>query len=169
MSSPGFLLDENVPLALQAQLRRREPTIQVSVVGQVDAPPKAAPDSELLYWIEERGCLLVTNNRATMPVHLRGHLAAGRHVPGILILPSPLDLGTVLEDLLLIWAVGRPDEFQDRISYLPLRESPSPCFLDPRLSKKVLSSTCLADSSTTSRRTTENGAPRSSSRYRIGP
>lgn len=121
MSSPDFLLDENVPLAIRAQLRRREPTIQVSVVGRPGAPPKGTPDPDLLCWIEEQDCLLVTNNRATMPVHLRDHLAADRHVPGILILPSPLDLGTVIEDLILIWGAGRPDEFQDQISYLPLR------------------------------------------------
>jgi hypothetical protein len=121
VSSPGFLLDENVPLAIRAQVRRREPAIRVSVVGQSGAPPKGTPDPDLLRWIEEQDCLLVTNNRRTMPVHLRDHLAAGRHVPGILILPSLLDLGAVIEDLMLIWGASRPDEFQDQITYLPLR------------------------------------------------
>jgi hypothetical protein len=121
MSSPGFILDENVPLAIWAQLRRREPAIRVSVVGQPDAPSKGTSDPDLLCWIEEQDCLLVTNNRTTMPVHLRDHLAANHHVPGILVLPSPLNLGTIIEDLIQIWGASRPGEFQDQISYLPLR------------------------------------------------
>ena len=121
MSSIGFLLDENVPLALRAQLRRRDPTIPVKVVGQPGAPPKGTPDPDLLCWIEEQGYILITRNRRTMPTHLRDHLEAGRHIPGILILPSPLDLGSVLDDLLLIWGAARPDEFRDQVFYLPLR------------------------------------------------
>jgi len=121
MSRSGFLLDENVPLLLQAQLRRRERSIRVVAVGQPGAPPRGTPDPELLCWIEEHDYLLVTNNRATMPTHLRDHLAAGHHVPGILILPRQLNLGLVLDDLLLIWSASLPGEFQDQIVYLPLR------------------------------------------------
>jgi hypothetical protein len=29
---------------------------------------------------------LATYNRASMPIHLRDHLAAGRHIPGVFVL-----------------------------------------------------------------------------------
>jgi hypothetical protein len=62
-----FLLDENMPLALRVQLLRREPALQVHVVGHPGAPPKGTPDPDLLVWIEEQSCMLVTRNRASCP------------------------------------------------------------------------------------------------------
>ena len=65
--------------------------------------------------------MLVTDNRASMPVHLRNHLAAGRHVPGILVVHQTIaDWRTVVDDLLLIWRAVGPDDFRDRVDYLPL-------------------------------------------------
>ncbi len=121
MSDLGFLLDENVPLALRIQLLRREPALRVSVVGHPGAPPKGTPDPDLLVWIEEQDCMLVTRNRASMPRHLHDYLASGRHTPGILILPMELSLGIVLDNLLLIRGASLPGEYQDLITYLPLR------------------------------------------------
>ncbi len=121
MSVVCFLLDEHVPLIIQAQLERVEPKMRVYAIGGDDAPPKGTPDPDILRWIEEHGCMLITNNRATMPVHLRAHLALGRHVPGIVQLPRRMDIGEVLEDLLLLWGASQPDEYRDQIVYLPLR------------------------------------------------
>ena len=64
--------------------------------------------------------MLVTNNRATMPVHLRDHLAAGRHIPGIFILNPGMSKGETIDDLTLIWAASEASEHVDRLSYLPL-------------------------------------------------
>jgi len=77
MSTVCFLLDEHVPLIIQAQLEQREPEIRVDAIGEGTAPPKGAPDPDILCWIETHGCMLVTNNRATMPVYLKAHLAHG--------------------------------------------------------------------------------------------
>jgi hypothetical protein len=74
-----------------------------------------------LQWIEQNDYLLVTANRTSMPIHLRDHLAAGHHVPGILILPRQWNLGRVLDELQLIWAASFPDEYCDRIVYLAVR------------------------------------------------
>jgi hypothetical protein len=90
-------------------------------IGQPGAPPKGTPDSELLQWIEQHNYLLVTANRSSMPAHLRDHLSAGHHVPGILILPRQWDLGRALDELHLIWAASLPDEYRDRIVYLAVR------------------------------------------------
>ena len=121
MSVLCFLLDENVPLIIQAQLEQREPELRVYAIGDGTAPPKGTPDPDILLWIEAHGCMLVTNNRSTIPVHLRVHLDQGRHVPGIVQLPRRMgSIGVILDDLLLLWSVSQPDEFQDQIVYLPL-------------------------------------------------
>ena len=121
MSGTCFLLDEHVPLILQALLEQRSPEMRVYAIGDGIAPPKGTPDPKILFWIEAQGCLLITNNRATMPVHLRAHLAQVRHVPGIVQFPRRMDIRAIVEDLLLLWGAGLPREFQDQIVYLPLR------------------------------------------------
>jgi len=121
MSAVCLLLDEHVPLLIQEQLERMEPKMQVYAIGDGIAPPKGAPDPDILRWIEAHGCMLVTNNRATMPVHLQAHLAQERHVLGIVQLPRRMNIGAILDDLLLIWGASLPGEFQDQIVYLPLR------------------------------------------------
>jgi len=115
-----YLLDENVPHAIRDALLRCNPGIDIHAVGHETAPPLGMPDTEILCWIEQEGYILVTFNRSTMPQHLREHLGTGRHIPGILILPRKYTIGGIIDDLLLIWEVAYPDEYQDKIIYLPL-------------------------------------------------
>jgi hypothetical protein len=81
-----FLLDENMPHAVRDQLLLRKPEMQVHAVGDVGAPALGTPDPEILIWLEANDAVLVSRNRRTMPVHLRDHLAEGRHVPGVLLI-----------------------------------------------------------------------------------
>jgi hypothetical protein len=121
MSFAGYLLDEHISHVLRRLLAEAEPAMQVHRVGDGIAPPLGTPDPDILLWIEERDLLLLTNNRASMPVHLAAHLRLGHHVPGIIQLPADPDQGLVVTDLILIWGAGLPEEFRDRITYLPLR------------------------------------------------
>ena len=52
---PRFLLDEHVSRAVQRQLRRFEPRVEVLAVGDSDAPPKGTLDPDILTWIETNG------------------------------------------------------------------------------------------------------------------
>ena len=115
----GFLFDENLPLALAAQLRRKAPTVRIFAVGFGEAPAKSTPDPALLCWLEDHDCWLVTNNRASMSVHLAAHLTVGHHIPGILTTLSPLRIRPLVNVLLLVWSVSLPDEYRDKITYLP--------------------------------------------------
>ncbi len=55
-----------------------------------------------------------------MPVHLREHLEAGRHVPGIFILKRGMTMREIVNDLNLIWEVAESSEYADQIKYLPI-------------------------------------------------
>jgi len=101
MSAPGFLFDENLSRVIAIQLRRLKPGMSVFTVGEAEAPAKGTPDPQILCWVEEHHCLLVTNNRTSMPGHLRDQLAAGRHIPGILVTPYPVNIGLLIETLRL--------------------------------------------------------------------
>ena len=115
----NYLLDEHVPPAYQAQLLRQEPTLVVWRVGTPGAPPRGTLDPEILLWCETNNFVLVTNNRKSMPAHLADHLSAGRHIPGILTINMAHDMAQNLADLLLAALAAQPNEFADRIVYLP--------------------------------------------------
>src|SRR5437773_2493588 len=120
MSAIKYLLDEHVDPKLRKALERQSPDIVVWRVGDPGAPALHTDDLDILIWCEDNGFLLVTNNRASMPVHLRDHLAARRHVLGIFI-PNPnMSIGETAEELLLIWGASDAQEYQDRMIYLPL-------------------------------------------------
>jgi hypothetical protein len=97
-----LLLDEHVPQLYRVQLRRRDPAPTVWQIGDGGAPPKGTLDPAILEWCEANDFLLVTNNRASLPVHLADHLAAGRHVPGILCLDLDASICLIIEHLWIV-------------------------------------------------------------------
>lgn len=115
-----YLLDENINPVYKVQLVRHEASLVVRAVGEVGAPPKGTLDPEILKWCDAYAFVLVTNNRKSMPGHLNEHLQAGGHVPGILILNPEMPMGDAIEALILIAQASLAEEYQDRISFLPV-------------------------------------------------
>ena len=115
-----YLLDENVDLSYRVQLLRHDPALIVWAINDPGAPSKETSDPDILRWCEEHDFILVTNNRRSMPRHLANHLAHKRHVPGIFILNLEMGMGDTIDELILIAEASFADEYQDRISYLPL-------------------------------------------------
>lgn len=116
----AYLLDEHMPPAYQSQMLRQEPDIIIWRIGSPGSPPAGTLDPEILVWCEEHNFVLVTNNRKSMPVHLKDHLAAGRHIPGIFTVDVNRDMARNLDNLLLAAFASIPGEYADRIIYLPL-------------------------------------------------
>lgn len=120
MSEIRYLLDEHVNPRLRKTLKRMASDLVVWRVGDPGAPALSTTDPEILCWCEERGFSLVTNDRASMPAHLRAHLAAGRHIPGIFTLNPNLTLSQTADELVLIWRASEAEEYLDQLNYLPL-------------------------------------------------
>jgi Domain of unknown function (DUF5615) len=115
-----YLLDEHLPRWWGPALVRLQSALTIWHIGDPGAPPLGTLDPALLEWCEAHDFLLVTNNRRSMPGHLADHLAAGRHVPGILLLDLNMTAAELANELALIAGAGFPDEFSDRIQHLPL-------------------------------------------------
>ena len=113
-----YLLDENVDPDLRKALHQRWPEIVVWMIGDPGAPVRGTLDPDILLWCTARDFSLVTNNRASMPAHLREHLSAGREVPGIFILDPDLTIGTTAEELALIWGASTKGEYDNRLNFL---------------------------------------------------
>jgi hypothetical protein len=118
MSLIRFLLDENVDPDYAASLRQTWPEVVVWLIGQPGAPPRGTLDPDILRWCEQHQFSLVTNNRTSMPVHLRDHIAAGQHVPGIFIINSRMTIGQTVDALALIWLEDQPENYTDLIIFL---------------------------------------------------
>ena len=121
MSEIRYLLDENVNPALNSALKRREPNLTVWQVGKLEAPALGTLDPEILTWCENNSFILVTNNRRSMPVHLKDHLATGNKAEGIFILTNTLTMGEIVEELVLIALASTSDVYENQITYLPVR------------------------------------------------
>lgn len=120
MSRLQFLLDEHVNPRLRRALKERAANMTVWCIGDVGAPLRGTADADILRWCEDHGFVLLTNDRATMPIHFQNHLAAGRHIPGILDMKRRASFGEMIDDPLLIWEAWLPGEYQDQIWYLPI-------------------------------------------------
>lgn len=120
MSRLRLLLDEHLSHAIQSQLLRLDAQIEILVMGQSFAPAIGVADSDILLWLEQTGYVLVTNNRRTMPDHLRAHYDAGHRIPGIFLLKRHARIGQVIEQLYLLWVASEDEEYMDRLLYLPM-------------------------------------------------
>ncbi|MHB2019878.1 MAG: DUF5615 family PIN-like protein [Candidatus Xenobia bacterium] len=113
-----LLFDEHLEIATAHEMRRLDPEYEVMRIDP-GAPALGTGDPEILCWCEDHESLLVTNDKRTMPGHLADHLAAGRHIPGIILFTDTLSIGRVLEELLLLPA-AKTGELRDTITWLPL-------------------------------------------------
>jgi hypothetical protein len=116
----GYLFDENVDPRLYRALKALAPDVIAWRIGAPGTPPSGTDDPTILTWCEAERLILVTNNRASMPMHLADHLASGRHVPGIFVLRDSMTFGEAAEELALIFGATEPAEHVDRLRYLPI-------------------------------------------------
>jgi hypothetical protein len=114
------LLDENVPLHLKVALQRRAPSFDILRVGEEEAPPFGTLDPEILRYLSSAQRLLLTNNRASMPEHVAGHLAQGNHHWGIFRIRPSASMTEVIDACLLLWEASEAEEWLDALEWLPL-------------------------------------------------
>jgi hypothetical protein len=114
-----FLLDENLDPRLRSALLRRNAGIDIRRVGDPETPPRATPDPDILRYAERTQRLLVTNNRASMAIHLAAHYAAGGRHWGVLRIRDGASLGQLVDALLLFWEASEDEEWADMVDWIP--------------------------------------------------
>ena len=114
---PRFQADADLNHKIVLGLRRQE-----SAVDFLDARQgrlTRMPDAEVIQKAAELGRILVSHDRRTMTAHFKRFVEA-HSSPGLIIVPQNQDIGTVIEDLLIIWAASEADEWRNDVVYLPL-------------------------------------------------
>ena len=118
-----FLLDENIRASLFRAIQRHNHSSQdrldVVRVGHSSDLPLSSDDPAILRWIEQEGRILVTEDKHTIPGHLKEHLEAGRHSPGVFLVRPGTSIPALLEFLVLVAHASKADEWRDRIEFIP--------------------------------------------------
>lgn len=114
-----FLLDENLSPDVVTALKRLETDIDAKRVGMPGVPPPGTTDPDILAFCEADKRLLVTDNRATMPVYLAAHTEHGDHHWGVFETRHALSIGELAAELHLVWAASEAEEWIDRLEWIP--------------------------------------------------
>lgn len=114
-----FLLDENLSKQIKLATLRLNPAIDILCVGELDAPPLGTLDPEILIYLESSQRLLLTDNRKSMPGHLKSHWADNRHIWGLFWVRSQTQIGQLAQQIILIWETTEAKEWVDRVDWIP--------------------------------------------------
>jgi hypothetical protein len=77
-------------------------------------------DPEVLALAAEQQRALVSHDVGTMSAHFHVFSTAGKRSKGVFLVPRSLDIGTAIDELLLIWLAPEDSEWEDRLVWLPL-------------------------------------------------
>ena len=113
-----FLADADLNKAIVSGVLRREPTVHFLTAHA--AGLRRMKDPEVLALAAEQQRVLVSHDVGTMPAHFREFRKTGKHSAGVLLVPQSLDVGTAIEELLLIWLASEASEWENRLEWLPL-------------------------------------------------
>lgn len=113
-----LLADENFNGRILRALRRRLPDL--NVVRVQDTELYRAKDPAVLAWAADEGRVVLSHDVATLASAAYERMQAGLDMPGVVLAPSDLAIGRVIEDLELLIAAGRAADFGNRVIFLPL-------------------------------------------------
>lgn len=113
-----FLADADLNEAIVSGVVRREPSLDFVTAHTSGLRRKS--DSEVLALAAEQQRILVSHDVGTMPAHFFRFTNAGKHSWGVFLVSQSLDVGTAIEELLLIWLVSEAVEWENRLVWLPL-------------------------------------------------
>jgi len=114
---PRFLADADFNQKIILGLLRREPTIDFQTASQGDVIGR--PDPEVLAIAARENRILISHDLGTMPAHFT-RFTETQSGPGLILVSQEIDMGTAIEDLLLIWAASIHEEWRDKIGFVPL-------------------------------------------------
>ena len=113
-----LLIDENFNHRILRGLRRRLPALDYLLVQEVEVFQQE--DSEVLDWAAAHNRVVITHDVNTMPKHAYARLEAGQPLPGVVIIPKELAIGSAIEELAILLTCSNPEELSNRVIYLPL-------------------------------------------------
>ena len=114
-----FAADENFDGSLLKELRKRFP--HLDIVRVQDTELYQAPDPAVLQWAAQEERIILTHDVQTLVGDAYARVEQGLSMSGVILVPETLAIGKALDDLEVAIGAGRPDDFKDRVTFIPLR------------------------------------------------
>jgi hypothetical protein len=113
-----FAADENFNNDILRGWRRQ--CGDIDVVRIQDTELSGKPDPDVLIWCVEEDRILLTHDLATIPRYAMHVVAAGESLPGVIAVNRSTPKRSVIDDLVLIAEASRPDDWANKVVFLPL-------------------------------------------------
>lgn len=113
-----FATDENFDGQILKQLLKRFP--EIDIVRIQDTKMYQATDPELLEWVAQENRILITHDIQTLVGDAYERIKRKLSMPGVILIPSTLAIGIALADLELLIAAGQAEDFENRVTFIPL-------------------------------------------------
>jgi len=114
-----LLADENLNNNIFRALLRQKPDLDIVRVQDVNL--SGADDPTILEWAAQQGRALLTHDASTLTHHAYERIRTGKPTPGIFVISQKLPISVILEDIMLIVECSTIDEWEGRVTYLPLK------------------------------------------------
>lgn len=113
-----LLADENFNHRILRGLRLRLSALDCLPVQETAV--YQCEDPEVLDWAAAHNRVVLTHDVNTMTKYAYDRLAANAPLPGVIIVPKLLPIGTAIEELVTLLYCSQPEEFPNRVIHLPL-------------------------------------------------
>lgn len=113
-----FQADADLNFDIVTGIGRREPAIDFR--SAQDALTEGMNDHLVLELAAAERRILVSHDVSTMPRHFGRFLEEGKRSPGVILIPQLTPISECIEELVLVWVASDADEWEDRLTFLPL-------------------------------------------------
>ena len=113
-----WLIDENVNHRILRGLKWRLPALDSLLVQETEVFQH--DDPAVLDWAVAHNRVVITHDANTMTKYAYARLEAGQPLPGVVIIPKELAIGSAMEELVMLLTCRQPEEFPNRVIHLPL-------------------------------------------------
>ncbi len=109
--------DENFHHDIIRGLRRRLESLDILRVQDV---LKEAEDVDLLEWAARENRVILSHDVTTLKRYADERVEQGLPMAGLVLVPQPFTMRTIIEDLLLLIECSSPGEMEGQVRFLPL-------------------------------------------------
>lgn len=114
-----FLADENFNSRIFKGLKKRVPDLDIVRVQDVGLT--GSDDPTILEWAARENRILLTHDFETMVKFAYERIEANLPVAGVFEIHEAIPVGTAIEELVLIIGASEPEEWRNRVEFLPLK------------------------------------------------